>query len=182
MDWLFDQATTAPATQPENPAQPTSQPTSPLNNASNQDDSRQATLTLSNNEKIKGRFATTFGKPVRVWSEGDMDYKDIPYNLIKSLEARILWERDQEEWHFIESGSDIKEYTGKTYPARELEYIVTLINGQRVTGGIVAPLYLRTGERDKTFVLHKRAKGDVGKKLKDLVYVKRVEFAEEPSR
>jgi len=29
------------------------------------------------------------------------------------------------EWHFKESGSDIKEYTGKAYPARQTSYTIT---------------------------------------------------------
>lgn len=177
LDWLLQQSTTAPSL----PAGDTSatQPASPLASKTKGDGYREGTIMLNGgNEKIRGRIGTTRGKPVRVWNDEDKEYRDIPFALVRSLEAKILWERDEKEWHFKESGSDIKEYTGKTYPAREMQYTVTLLNGQTVTGGIVLPLYFETPEGDKTFVLHKRDKGEVGQTLKQLIYVRRVDFAE----
>jgi hypothetical protein len=87
-----------------------------------------------------------------------------------------VWEREEKEWHFKDSGSDIKEYSGKSYPARETQYKVTLLNDQTMTGGIVAPLYAITTTGDKLLVLYKRSKGEVGQTLKDLAYVKTVVF------
>ena len=174
LDWLMSQATTTPTVAPA--VKPTTRGDgSPF--LTNQDDGRRpGTLLLSDGETIHGRFATTKDKPVRVWDAEEKEYRDIPFDLIQSFEARILWERDQPEWHFKASGSDIKEFTGKTYPAREMEYIVTLINGQSVTGGVVIPLYLQGIGGDKLIVLNKRSKGDVGQKLEKLVYVKRLDF------
>ncbi len=131
---------------------------------------------MSSGEKIHGRFCTTRDKPIRVWNDTDKEYRDVPYALIKSMEAKVLWERDQPEWHFKDSGSDIKEYSGKTYPARELQYILTLENGQTLTGGVVAPLYMLTKNDDIIFLLNKRQKGEVDTKLKSLEYVKQVIF------
>ena len=61
-------------------------------------------------------------------------------------------------------------------PPEELAYVVTLVNDQQFTGGVVAPLYCEVGDQSTTYVLHKRDKGEVGQKLADLVYVKRVDF------
>ncbi len=168
--WLLSQG--KPKT--TQPAAPASQPFSPA--AGDDRGARKATLVMSSGEKIHGQFCTTREKPVRVWNETDKEYRDIPYNLIQSMEAKILWERDQPEWHFKDTGSDIKEYSGHTYPARELQYTVTLINGQTVTGGIVAPLYLLTKSDDVVFLLNKRQKGAVDAKLKSLEYIKQVIF------
>ena len=172
LDWLLSHATTAPTTREADTL-----PISPFGEK-NSPESRRGVLTLSNGERIRGRFATTREKPIRIWVAKEKEYRDIPFTLIKSMEAKVLWERDEKEWHFKESGSDIKEYSGKTYPARELEYAVTLVNGQSITGGIVAPIYVSSGERTATFVLNKRQKGEVGQTLKDLAYVKRVELDE----
>jgi hypothetical protein len=57
-----------------------------------------------------------------------------------------------------------------------MEYIVKLVNGQTVTGGIVAPLYVLEGETKSMHVLNKRQKGEIGQTLKDLVYIRRVEL------
>ena len=182
VDWLLDQATTAPSS-PSAP-EPTSQPASPFEEKRGKSANviRRGVITLSNGERIPGRISTTLGKPLRVWDEADKEYRDIPFTLVRALQAEVVWERDQKEWHFKESGSDIKEYTGKTYPARETRYKVTLVNGQTVTGGIVAPLHVETRSDPVTVVLHKRDKGATGETLDHLVYVKRVEFPEEPKK
>lgn len=169
-DWLLNQATTAPATRPSAPA------TRPAGFAPRKNpEARQGKIHLSSGKVVAGPLATTREKPLRVWDDKDKEYRDIPLALIQSMEAKILWEREEKEWHFKETGSDLKEYSGKTYPARELQYVVKLINGQTLTGGIVAPLYL--GDQDpQLYVLNKRQKGELGQRLKDLVYIKRVEL------
>ncbi|MEZ0263940.1 MAG: hypothetical protein ACAI43_04370 [Phycisphaerae bacterium] len=137
---------------------------------------RPGVITLSDGEKVKGRLATTLDQPIRVYDPERKEYRDVPWPLIKSIEAKVLWERDEREWAFRQSGSDIKVYSGKTYPARETAYTVTLADGKTVTGSIAAPIYLETAKDPKTFILHKRAKGDVGQTLKQLAYVARVEL------
>ncbi len=172
VDFLLGKARPSMAT--SKPAIPTSRPVGVA--VSDNPEARKGTITLSSGERIAARLSTTREKPVRIWDEKDQKYKDIPFDLIKSAEAKILWERDEKEWHFIASGSDLKEYTGKTYPARELEYEVTLLNGQKITGGIVSPIYAEGSGQTLTYVLNKRQKGDVGQTLKQLVYVRKLEL------
>jgi hypothetical protein len=170
VDWLLGKgSTTKPSTQPS------SRPTNPFEHKEDAE-ARPGVITLSNGEKVRGKLSTTREKPIRVWDEGGKKYRDIPFDLIRSMEAKVLWEREEKEWAFKESGSDIKIYSGKTYPARELQYVITLINGQKVSGGVVSPVYANDGERTRTFVLNKRQKGEVGQTLKDLVYLKTIEF------
>jgi hypothetical protein len=171
LDFLVSKAKSAPATRPS-----TTRPVSPFAEKQNDPEARKGVVVLSNGEKIAGQVSTTREKPLRLWDETAKEYRDIPWNLIKVAEAKIVWERDEKEWHFRESGSDIKEYTGKTYPARELEYVVTLVNDQKITGGVVAPVYVSAGEQWVMVALNKRQKGEVGKGLKELVYVRRIEL------
>ena len=133
-------------------------------------------MVLSNGEKIHGLIAHTARKPVRIWVEEEKEYKDVPFALVQSIDAKVVWERQEKEWHFKESGSDIKEYSGKEYPAREMQYQVTLKSGKTITGGVVEPLYLIMPDGNVTYVLHKRDKGELGQSLDELVYVKHVEF------
>ena len=178
MDWLLDQAEPAPATQPATAE--SDQPQSPLTRP-DAAQARSAVITLSDGSTLEGTVTTTPDKPIRVWDDRNETYRDIPFRLIRSLQAHILWERDEPEWRFIDSGSDIKEQTGRTYPARELQYTVTLVNDQTLRGGIVAPLYFQPpadNERRQTLVLHKRQKGDPGKTLEQLPYLQKVELAE----
>ncbi len=113
---------------------------------------------------------------MRVWVEAQKEYKDLPFASIQSIDAQVVWEREEQEWHFKESGSDIKEYSGKTYPARETQYQITLNSGKTITGGVAEPLYLMTPDGHETYALHKRDKGELGQSLDELVYVKHVEF------
>jgi hypothetical protein len=172
VDWLLKQA--KPAGDAKTEEKPTSQP-SPFA-AKKDPDTRAGTITLSNGEKIHGTLSHTADKPVRIWVEADQEYRDVPFKLIASFEAKVTKEYDEKEWHFKESGSDIKEFTGKTYPVRETSYTVTLVNGQTITGGIVEPIYLKRPEGPITFSILKRDKGEVGKTLKELVFVQRVDF------
>jgi hypothetical protein len=140
-------------------------------------ETRTGTVTLSDGTVITGRVATTAEKPIRIWVAEEKQYEDVPLSQVASAEARVAWERDEPEWNFKESGSDVKVYSGRTYPARELTYKFTLTDGTVLTGGVVAPLYTTTADgRTRTLVLHKRYKGTAGQKLTDLVYVKRVEL------
>lgn len=172
IDWLLSEA--APATRPA--TEPTTRAVSPF--APRVDEGAvRATITFSDGSSVNGTVTTTPGKPIRIWDEARGEYRDVPLELIRSFAAEVLWERDQPEWKFIESGSDIKEMTGRTYPARELIYTVTLVNDQQIKGGVVAPLYFQAedGAR-RTLVLHKRQKGEVGQTLAELRYLKSVEL------
>lgn len=135
-------------------------------------------MLLSNGQKIVGRFVTTPGEPIRAYDVDKQEYRDLRFAIIKSMEAQVLWEREQPEWKFKESGSDVKEYSGKTYPARETQYLITLENGQKFTGAVAAPLYLLTPTGSKLYVIHKRDKGEDGQALTDLVYIQRIDFAD----
>ena len=159
VDWLLGRAekpTTRPvgqaSTQPstrsqlstQSATQPATQapvvPTSPFADSAARD--RTGTLTLSDGTVLHGRVSTTAGRAVRVWVQAQERYVDLPWKTIATLRARVVWERDEPEWHFKESGSDVKVYTGRSYPARETSYDVTLVNGDTLAGGIVAPIYV----------------------------------------
>ena len=171
LDWVMGHATTAPATMPTVPApRPLTRP-SQLQGLS-------GTVKLSDGSTLAGRIATTPGKPLRIWVEQRHEYTDIPLENVRMIEATVLWERMEREWHFIASGSDVKEYTGRTYPARELQFTFTLRDGTKISGGTVAPLYVESGGGQHLVVLPKRQKGDIGTDLGRLLYPTVVEISE----
>jgi hypothetical protein len=182
LDWALSQATTLPATrntQQDDPSQPPTTQPSVLAARQAATATRFGTITLSNGQSLSGNLSSTPDQPLRVWDDDKKEYRDVPFKLVRSMEAKVLWERDEAEWKFKESGSDIKEYSGKTYPARETAYTLTLLNGQRVSGGVAAPIYVDTPDGQRLLVLHKRDKGNLGQTLKELVYIQKVEFAAE---
>ncbi|HTW93426.1 MAG TPA: hypothetical protein VMD30_01445 [Tepidisphaeraceae bacterium] len=176
MDWILNSA--QPSTLPSSDDQaPATRPAVLSNPDADFGDVRAGVMVLSNGQKITGNFSTTLDQPIRVWDEQKKVYNDVPFDLIKSIEAQVVWERMEKEWNFKESGSDVKVYSGRTYPARDTTYTITLINGQSVSGATAAPLYLDNADgSQKIFILHKRDKGEIGQTLDDLVYVKSVTF------
>jgi hypothetical protein len=175
IDWLLEQS------QPIMPEQPTELPAadSPFDRKP-LEEAQEGIIRLSSGERFRGSISTTAEKPLRVWDEGDKEYRDIPFALVRRIEAEVVWERDEPDWRFIESGSDLKEFTGRTYPAREYRHTLTLLNGQTVIGGVAAPLFLRTPDGRRTFILHKRHKGELDQPLEQLHYVSRVILGEFP--
>jgi hypothetical protein len=162
-------------TQPDSTTQPAGG--TPLKNEGENDQSRPGELVMSDGTKIRGKIATTTDKPIRIWVEKEKDYEDVPLDQIASAEVKVLWERDEKEWNFKETGSDIKVYSGRTYPARQVQYRFTLTDGTIIEGDVVAPLYVTTNDgKTKTYVLYKRDKGEIGQKLADRPYVKTVTF------
>lgn len=175
VDWLLSSATTQPAARPTTrPAMPTSSPVVLVDPIG---DSRLGTITLSDGSHVTGSISTTAERPVRVWVEADKSYHDLPFDSIRSIDAVVLWERMEREWTFKATGSDVKVYSGRTYPARDTQYRFTLDDGTIVTGACVAPLYLHRAGGEKTYVLYKRDKGPIGQKLNSLVFVRHVAFA-----
>jgi hypothetical protein len=175
LDFLFQHAT--PATRPADlpTTRPSTAPASPFAGADDPS-ARAGVVMLSDGTSVRGRIATTRDKPLRVWDATAKRYRDVPWPLVRSIEARVIWERDEPEWQFRESGSDIKVFTGRTYPARQLEHVVTLVNGQPITGRLAAPLFVQSGDGERRLILHDRDKGPVGQTLRELVYVTRVEM------
>ncbi|HEV7301831.1 MAG TPA: hypothetical protein VGN72_21020 [Tepidisphaeraceae bacterium] len=166
----------APTTAPAVPTTTTTAPASPFT-ATADAAARKGTFTFSDGKIISGTVTTTLDKPLRIWVPADKEFVDVSFENVRSAEAQVLWERDQREYQFLTSGSDIKTYTGRTYPARETAYAFTLSDGRTITGSIVAPFDVRTADGgDKLIVLGKRDKGPVGATLNDLVYVTKLEF------
>jgi hypothetical protein len=175
MDSILGLSQKAPTTQADVATQPAAAPT--LKSENGPDLGRAGVIELSDGTKIKGHITSTPEKPIRVWVESEKQYEDVPIDQVDSVEVKVLWERDEKEWNFKESGSDIKVYSGRTYPARQVQYKFSLTDGTTVEGDVVAPLIVSTADgKSKTYVLYKRDKGDIGQTLKDRPYVKTVTF------
>ena len=91
----------------------------------------------------------------------------------------VVWERMEKEWKFKESGSDVKEYSGRVYPTRDTNYQMKLTDGTIVSGSIADPIYLEGSDGEKTFILHKTDTGQPGQTMADLVYVQGVRFTDQ---
>ncbi len=139
-------------------------------------DALAGAIELSDGTLLPGLVYLTRSKDVEIFDtakKGEKKQRRIPLAGILTIETIVEWERMDPEWRFKTAGDPEKVYTGKSYPNRMLSYRVTLSDERVVEGHIAGqPMYVQPREgKLRLLVLHKRHKGPVDTKLKDLVYV-----------
>lgn len=142
-----------------------------------------------------GMIYLTRDKRLQINDEKMQRQREIPLNVIQQIECKVKREWMEKEWKFKELAKDEKMYTGRSYPAREYEHVVTLQDGRTIEGGLSGVVYLqpqiydpqrpneyRPAVEAQKFLLHKRDKGEVGDELKSLKFVKLIKLGEEAYR
>lgn len=173
---------------PQAASQPASRPTSGLSPfradalEPRRSGSRPGVIRLSSGESLPGWISTTTGKPLKLFLRSEGTYVDLKLSDIAEIRTLVEWERLEDDWRWLEQGSDVKIKTGKRYPARKTYYAVRTNDGRRLIADIRAPLWLQLNGKTRTLTLHSRDKGAIGVALKDLVYVSRIEFSQDRMR
>jgi len=171
----------------EDDGQPPSGESGPANPfgrpAARRSDALPGAIELSDGTLLPGLVYLTRGKEVEVFDTGKKKKRRILLAGVLTIEAVVEWERMDPQWRFKAAGDPEKVYTGKSYPNRMLSYRVTLSDERVVEGHIAGqPMYVQPSEgKVRQLVLHKRHKGLVDTKLKDLVYVNWVRLGD-PAR
>ncbi len=142
-----------------------------------------------------GMIYLTRDKRLQINDEKMQRQREIPLNVVQQIECKVKREWMEKEWKFKELAKDEKMYTGRSYPAREYEHVVTLQDGRKIEGGLSGVVYLqpqiydpqrpneyRPAVEAQKFLLHKRDKGEIGEDLKSLKYVKLIKLGEEAYR
>jgi hypothetical protein len=166
-------------------------------------------LRLSNGEIHAGLLFLARDKRFHLFDETLQRQREIPLAAVKRIECRVKKEWLEKEYRFKELTSDEKVYTGRSYPAREYEHVLTLHDGGTISGGLAEIVYLQprpegpragsgvTGgtetaplppqiaaplvatDEPRRFLLHKRQKGELGTTLDSLVYVRLIKLGED---
>jgi hypothetical protein len=132
---------------------------------------RPGTVTLSNGTTLTGKVWSTPTVPLRVWVEAEKTYKNVDWTQIKRIDVHVLAETMEDDWRWLQEGSDQKVLSGKKYPNVNLAYKFTLSNDQVIEGTIVAPIYVEDTGKERTLALYKNYKGNLDETIKDLVYI-----------
>lgn len=142
-------------------------------------DARPGAVTLSDGETFSGQIYITRDKRLRIYDIEAKVYRDIPLVAVKEIDTRVEKEGIEKEWRWKEGGSDVKVFTGKSYPWREYITTITLTNDQKITGHLKAtPVNVDCGGECKKLVVHGKNKGELGETLADLVYICKIVFDE----
>jgi hypothetical protein len=134
-------------------------------------------LELSNGKVHPGQVFLTRDVKLIVLDNKSGAHREIPLRVIQRMDCKILKEWQEKEWRFKESANDEKVYTGRSYPVREYEHVITLNGGRQIVGGVSGIVYVQ-GKKKERFLLHKRQKGDVGAGLGSLIYVRAIRLGE----
>jgi hypothetical protein len=138
---------------------------------------RDGTVVLNNGQSLTGQIWTTLETPLRVWVEATKSYVDVDFGDVARIDVNVLHESMEDDWRWLKEGSDQKIFSGKKYPLVELEYVFTLVNGQKVQGGVVGPIYMTdTAAKKHALALYKKYKGKLDETLKDVAYIKTIEL------
>ncbi len=156
------------------------------------DDAQPGYLEMSDGTVYVGSVYMTRDKRLKLEDRqgggDDVRQREIPLRVVRQIECRVEKEWMEKEWRFKEAALNEKVYTGRTYPARVYAHTVTLNDGRKLSGSLGEIIYVRpfaspAGPRadqeprePQRFLLHKRDKGDAGKDLKSLLYVRLVKL------
>jgi hypothetical protein len=139
------------------------------------DDARPGVVELSDGSKIAGAVYLTRDARLEIFDSDQKRKRPVPLSAVARIDAVVLREWTEREWRFAENASDAKVYTGRSYPAREVAYTLTLNDGRTIRGPLAALVYVRPeGAEPRRLILHQRDKGPVGTNLKSLVYVRSI--------
>ena len=139
-------------------------------------DSVAGYLLLSNDDRVEGRVHLTRDAVLKFTDPDRKKLLRIRLSELTHIEQKVIIERMEKEWRWLENANDQKVYTGRQYPMRKLQTVLHLKTGRTLQGPMTALLYVTNANGRQRFVLHKRQKGKPGEKLADLLYVKLVDF------
>jgi hypothetical protein len=147
---------------------------------------------LSDGKICAGQVYLTRDARLKINDEKLQRQREVPLSAVKQIDCKVKKEWMEKEWKFKELTKDEKMYTGRSYPSREYVHTITLQDGRTITGELSAIVYIdlpthatpKPGEvrprvPTEKFLLHKRDKGEIGKDLKSLVYVKSIKLGKE---
>jgi hypothetical protein len=145
------------------------------------DDAVPGCLELSDGSVHPGMIYLTRDARLKVYDEKLERQREVPLQAIKQIDCKVKKEWLEKEWKFKETTSDEKIFTGRSYPAREYLHTITLRSGRTITCPLAAIVYVQASPQQEAerFLLNKRNKGEAGKTLKSLVYVKRIKLGED---
>ncbi len=156
------------------------------------EDALPGCIELSDGSHHPGMIYLTRDKKLQVYDEQAQRQREVPLQVVKQIDCQVKREWMEKEWRFKETTSDVKMYTGRTYPSREYLHTITLRDGRTISGPLASIVYVQPQQSSEAkegkdaeppeaerYLLNKRNKGEPGQTLAALVYVKRIRFGKD---
>jgi hypothetical protein len=137
-------------------------------------------LEMSDGAVYPGQIFLTREHRLRILDAKEERHRDVPLRALQRLDCVVVKEWLEKEWRFKENANDAKVYTGRSYPAREYDHVLTLKDGRKIRGALATIVYVQAeGQAEpERFLLHKRDRGETGTGLRALRYVRAICFGE----
>ena len=135
---------------------------------------------LSDGTVHPGRLYLTRDTRLKILDDKLQRIREVPLPVVQRIDGVVQKEWVEKEWRFKENASDVKVYTGRTYPVREYSQTITLKDGRTISGSLSAILYVQAegGDEPERYLLHLRDKGEAGTDLESLVYVRAIRLGD----
>ncbi len=156
------------------------------------EDAMPGYIELSDGTVHPGQIYLTRDKRLKIFDEKLKRQREVPLRAVRQIDCRVTKQWIQKEWKFKELASDEKMFTGRTYPAREYLHTITLHDGRTIGGPLSGIVYVRPqvytpggsgtyrrGVEPQRYLLNKRGKGEIGKELESLLYVRLIKLGDE---
>ena len=139
-------------------------------------DALPGVVEMSDGNVLAGYMFTTLERNWEVYTAGDKRWHLVPFISLLSITAVVDEEGMEQKWRWKEMGVPERVYTGEAYPFRRLSWKVHLLDDTTMAGGLKGqPLWVVCdGKKYGPYVMAERMKGEIGQKLTDVVYVKRI--------
>jgi len=141
---------------------------------------RTGTVELSNSQVISGKIWTTVRTPFRVWIADLKQYRDLDIRLVKQIAVEPPSAQQINQWRWQQEGSDIQLNSGKIEPFLQFTYTFTMLDGEKVTGTVEAPLFVQDTKQTYHMLIYKQIQGKLGESIDQVIYIRQVSLTVTP--
>ncbi len=141
-------------------------------------------LVRSDGAVHRGRIFLTRDKRLELYCDSEKKWYKLKLADLAGIKWVIEFEKEEKEWRWKESGSDVKVLTGRKKIDRRYKTVVTRKDGKKVEGhirGTVVYVQPEKGKKKKFFIYWNHP-SNFDQKPADLIYTKEIHFGTEHAR
>ncbi len=138
---------------------------------------RRGQVEFTDSNIVSGVISLTPGTELKIQSGSQV--RALGLDRVREMQFATEREDMERAWRFKEAGQTAKEYFGDPYPVRYLNTTIMLADGEKISGHLYTTvLYVVAGEKVQKVILLAKQRGKEGETYQQLVYPKRISFAD----
>jgi hypothetical protein len=134
-------------------------------------------LTRSNGDAFAGRIYLTRDKRLELYSDKDKKWYKLKLKDLASIRWDVEFEKQEREWRWKDSGSDVKVYTGRKKIDRRYKTVAVKKDGTSIEGHLRGTVvYVESSSVKRKYFLYWNHPASFDQKPEDLIYTRRIDF------